>query len=59
MSEAQYAISHWPDMGQLVAKAIRLVDSPPRPIRRDRMQEYLDFFETRCKKSKAITAEAA
>jgi glutamate-1-semialdehyde aminotransferase len=59
MSANAYGISHWPDTDELIAKARRLVDSPPRPIRRDKMQEYLDFFETRCKKSKAATAEAA
>jgi len=59
MSANQYAISHWPDTDELIAKAKRLVDTPPRPVRRDKMQEYLDFFETRCKKSKAATAEAA
>ena len=59
MSAQESAISHWPDTDELIAKAKRLVDSPPRPIRRDKMQEYLDFFETRCKKSKAATAEAA
>jgi glutamate-1-semialdehyde aminotransferase len=59
MSANEYGISHWPDTDQLIAKAKRLVDSPPRPIRRDKMQDYLDFFETRCKKSKAATAEAA
>jgi glutamate-1-semialdehyde 2,1-aminomutase len=59
MSAQECAISHWPDTDELIAKAKRLVNSPPRPIRRDRMREYLDFFETRCKDSKAATAEAA
>jgi glutamate-1-semialdehyde 2,1-aminomutase len=59
MSATDDAISHWPDTDELIAKARRLVESPPRPIRREKMREYLDFFETRCKKSKAATAEAA
>ncbi len=59
MSAQEYAISQWPDTDELIAKAKRLVDSPTRPIRRDKMKEYLDYFETRCKKSKAATAEAA
>jgi glutamate-1-semialdehyde 2,1-aminomutase len=59
MSANQYAISHWPDTDELIAKAKKLVASPARPIRREKMREYLDFFETRCKKSKAATAEAA
>jgi glutamate-1-semialdehyde aminotransferase len=59
MSERECAISHWPDADELVAKARRLVNSPPRPIRRDKMREYLDFFEKRCGGSKSATAEAA
>jgi glutamate-1-semialdehyde 2,1-aminomutase len=59
MSAQEYAISRWPDADALIAKARRLVNSPPRPIRRDKMQEYLDFFERRCGGSKAATAEAA
>jgi len=59
MSSQEYAISRWPDADALLAKARRLVNSPPRPIRRDKMQEYLDFFERRCGGSKAATAEAA
>lgn len=54
-----YAISHWPDTDALIAKAGRLVAAPPRPIRRERMQQYLDYFETKCSRSKASTAQAA
>ena len=57
MSAQEYAISHWPDADELIAKARRLVNSPPRPIRRDKMREYLDFFERRCGGSKAATLE--
>jgi len=59
MHTQQYAISRWPDADELVAKAERLVSSPPRPIRRDRMDAYLEYFETRCKGSKSSTQEAA
>lgn len=55
----RYAISHWPDMDELIAKGHRLVSAPPRPIRRDKMQDYLAYLETRCAGSKASTAEAA
>ena len=54
-----YAISQWPDTDALLAKASRLVTDPPRPIRRDKMQEYLAYFETCCARSKASTAAAA
>ena len=59
MSAQEYAISSWPDADELIAKARRLVSLPPRPIRRDKMREYLDFFERRCGGSKAATADAA
>jgi glutamate-1-semialdehyde 2,1-aminomutase len=59
MTTREQAISYWPDTDELIAKAERLVNSPPRPIRREKMREYLDFFETWCKGSKAETAEAA
>jgi glutamate-1-semialdehyde 2,1-aminomutase len=54
-----YAISHWPDTDTLVARAKRLVSEPPRPLRRDKLQECLAYFETRCSRSKASTAAAA
>jgi len=54
-----YAISHWPDTDDLIAKAHRLVSEPPRPIRRDKMDEYLGYFDTRCVRSQASTAAAA
>jgi len=54
-----YAISHWPDTDALVAKAKRLVSEPARPLRRDKLQECLTYFETKCAGSKASTAAAA
>jgi len=58
MVNQEYAISHWPDTDEILAKFDRLVKSPMRPIRRERMQEYLDYFETRCARSKELTDEA-
>ncbi len=54
-----YAISQWPDTDALIAKAQRLVAARPHPIRRDRMQQYLEYFETKCRGSQASTAKAA
>ncbi len=59
MSTQDYAISQWPDTDALIEKAKQLVSQPIRPIRRDKMEEYLQYFETRCAKSRAATAEAA
>jgi glutamate-1-semialdehyde 2,1-aminomutase len=54
----KYAISYWPDTDELLAKLDRLVKSPMRPIRRERMEEYLDYFSTRCTRSKVLNDRA-
>ena len=54
----QYAISEWPDTDEIYARLRELVRQPIRPIRRERMQQFLDYFETKCAKSKALTDEA-
>lgn len=46
------AISHWPDTETILAKYDALVHQPMRPIRRDRMAEYLAWFDERCPTSK-------
>jgi glutamate-1-semialdehyde 2,1-aminomutase len=61
MSEAQApqcAISKWHDTDEIYARLRELVRQPIRPIRRERMQAFLDYFETRCIKSKALTDQA-
>jgi glutamate-1-semialdehyde 2,1-aminomutase len=59
MSDAQqYAISEWHDTDQVYARLQELVRQPPRPIRRDCMNEFLNYFETKCVRSKALTDEA-
>ena len=54
----QYAISEWHNTEEICARLQALVSQPIRPIRRERMQTFLDYFETRCAKSKALTDEA-
>jgi glutamate-1-semialdehyde 2,1-aminomutase len=54
----QYAISEWPDTDAIYARLRELVRQPIRPIRRERMAEILDYFETKCARSKALTEEA-
>jgi len=54
-----YAISRWPDTDALIEKGKRLVSQPIRPIRRDKMAEYLAYFDQHCARSKAMTARAA
>lgn len=54
----QYAISEWHNTKEVYTRLNALVNQPPRPIRREKMQEFLNYFETCCKKSKALTDEA-
>src|SRR5687767_15913909 len=58
MAHLNYAISHWPDTDDILERLNQLVRAPMRPIQRDRMQSYLQYFETRCAKSKALTDQA-
>ena len=58
MTEQQYAISEYPDTVEIYSKLKNLINQPLRPVRRDRMQEYLDYFDTRCIRSKALNEDA-
>jgi glutamate-1-semialdehyde 2,1-aminomutase len=56
--EHQYAISEWHDTDKILAQLDALVAQPMRPIRREKMAEYLDYFNTRCLRSKELTDRA-
>ncbi len=58
MTKCEYAISKWHDTDEIYARLKELVKQPPRPIRRDTMQEVLNYFETKCQRSKTLTDEA-
>lgn len=53
-----YAISEWHDTDQIYARLKELIRQPMRPVGREQMQRYLDYFETRCARSKTLTDEA-
>ena len=55
---AGYAISVYPDVEAVSRRLQALVGQPLRPIKRDAMAGYLDYFETRCRRSKELTDEA-
>lgn len=57
-STQQYAISQYPDTDKLLAQLKALTSQPLRPIKRDRMKDYLNYFDTKCVKSKALIEEA-
>ena len=55
---AGYAISAYPDVADVYARLDALVSRPLRPIRRAAMDEYLDYFETKCGRSRELTDAA-
>lgn len=58
MPTQQYAISEYPNYDEVMARLKELTKQPLRPIKRDRMQEFLNYFDTKCVKSKALIEEA-
>lgn len=54
----QYAISEYPDVDDIYRRLDALTAGPLRPVRRDKMQEYLNYFDTKCVRSKELTDEA-
>jgi len=57
-ADQRYAISEYPDVAAVYAALERLVSQPLRKVKPTVMKEYLDYFETKCARSKALTAEA-
>ena len=58
MSEQKYAISEYHDTKEVYKKLDNLVSQPIRHIRREKMQEFLGYFDNQCKRSKELTDEA-
>jgi glutamate-1-semialdehyde 2,1-aminomutase len=58
MSTPQYGITEYPNYDEVMARLKELTRQPIRPIKRDRMQEFLNYFDTKCAKSKALIEEA-
>ena len=54
-----YAISEYPDVDAVYARLDALVGQPLRRVRPDAMKGYLDYFDTQCRRSKELTAQAA
>jgi glutamate-1-semialdehyde 2,1-aminomutase len=55
----EYAISQWHDTDTLYARLQALLQEPPRPIKRDKMNEVLNYFEQKCQRSKQLAARTA
>jgi glutamate-1-semialdehyde aminotransferase len=58
MSEQKYAISEYPNVDEVYRKLDKLISQPLRPVKREKMQEYLGYFDNKCARSKAMTDEA-
>lgn len=56
--EQQYAISNYPDVTGIYKQLNNLVSMPLRHIKREVMDEYLNYFENKCMASKALTLDA-
>jgi glutamate-1-semialdehyde 2,1-aminomutase len=58
MTDQQYAISEWHNTEEIYARLKELIKLPPQTIKPDKMEKVLGYFDTQCKKSKALTDEA-
>jgi glutamate-1-semialdehyde 2,1-aminomutase len=56
--ESKFAISHYHDVEEIYKKIDKLLAQPIRPIKRDKMSDYLDYFETKCRQSKQMNLDA-
>jgi glutamate-1-semialdehyde 2,1-aminomutase len=54
----QYAISQWHDTADILERLKGLLKVPPRPIRRERMEEVLKYYDTRCQRSRQLAEQA-
>jgi glutamate-1-semialdehyde 2,1-aminomutase len=57
-AEQRYAISEYPDVAAVYAGLEALVSRPLRKVKPAVMKEYLDYFETKCARSRALSDEA-
>jgi glutamate-1-semialdehyde 2,1-aminomutase len=58
METSAYAISKYPDVVEVYNRLEMLISQPLHPIRREKMQDVLNYFEKQCKKSKGLNDEA-
>ena len=58
MESNTYAISSYHDVQDVYRRLDALVSQPLRPLRREKMQEVLDYFEKKCAISRVLNDEA-
>jgi len=58
MDEQKYAISKYHDTKEIYAKLDNLISQPMHSVKREKMQEFLGYFDNQCKRSKELTDQA-
>ena len=58
MSEQKYAISQYPDVDAIYQQLDALISQPLRPLKREAMQAVLEYYDSKCTRSKQLTDEA-
>jgi len=58
MAEQKYAISEYHNTDEVYAKLNNLISQPLRHVNQEKMQGFLSYFYTQCKRSKELTDEA-
>ena len=56
MNQGQYAISEYHDTNEIYAKLNHLISQPIHPVRREKMQEFLRYFDDQCNASIHLAA---
>ncbi len=54
----EYGISKYPDVDEVYKKLYNLLNQPLRKIKNEKMDEYLNYFEIKCTKSKNLHQQA-
>jgi glutamate-1-semialdehyde 2,1-aminomutase len=54
----QYAISKYHDTELIYSQLNRLLSQPIRPVKAEKMQEFMKHFDQRCQRSRALTDQA-
>jgi glutamate-1-semialdehyde 2,1-aminomutase len=58
MREQNYAIREYHNTAEIYDKLEALIRQPLRPVRREKMDEFLRYFENQCQRSKELTDRA-
>jgi glutamate-1-semialdehyde 2,1-aminomutase len=58
MSMKNFSISKYHDVKSIYSQIDKLINQDIRPIKREKMEEYLSYFDTKCKTSKSMISRA-